>query len=113
MNLESYFILVFLGIGYGIEVLANRLNRYALKTPIPHEFKMTHDPQNYQKSINYQKDVHFFQLFHQIYSYSLEIGFILIAGFHWLDEWIQSFLGSALLKGSLAFMTLYLLKSFL
>jgi len=82
MSLELYFILVLLGTEYGIEILSNRLNRYALKNPIPHEFKITHDTQDYQKSILYQEEVHFFQLFHQTYSYFLEIGFILIDGFH-------------------------------
>lgn len=91
MNILFYTIIAILVFQFLVETILDFLNAKRYDDPIPEALKDVFDPEEYQKSQEYQKTNHRFGLLSSVFSLVLTLGFLLFGGFEWTDQIARSF----------------------
>ena len=98
---SSYTIILigFLLSEFLLETTSDLLNLGRLDGRVPDEFSGLYDSQKYQKSISYQKQGTFFQLWSRSTQFILLSSFIFWGGFNTVDQWVRALQLNSILSG--------------
>lgn len=84
-------VLAVLAGDYILSVVVEKLNLSRISTELPPEFKGFYNPERYKKSQEYLKENTAFGLFAETVSLVLTLGFILLGGFNYFDNFARNF----------------------
>lgn len=104
-----YFIITVLTLDFLLENLAKILNLSRLKLPLPNEFQDIHSEESYRKSQAYTRDKTKLSFVSSFILFPIQILFILLGGFAWVDDFARSFQLGETVTGLIFFGTLFLL----
>ena len=106
-------ILFFLVGVFFLDTLADLLNISHLNEKLPEEFAGIFNPQDYQKSLHYQKDSVYLELTTRFFFLLISLFFILGGGFNAVDHFSRQWNLNSILTGLIFVGTLSLLKTLL
>ncbi|NND16897.1 MAG: M48 family metallopeptidase [Eudoraea sp.] len=98
-----YIIIGILVLQYGIELILSLLNAKKFTDPIPAELTDVFDAEEYERSQRYKKENHRFGLLTSTFSLVLTLAFLLLGGFEWVDQWVQTITSHPILMALLFF----------
>lgn len=91
MNTLFYTIIIILLLQFLVENILGYLNAKHYGDPIPKDLEDVFDPEEYQKSQEYQKTNYRFGLLSSIFSLVITLAFLLFGGFEWADQLARTF----------------------
>lgn len=91
MNIFLFLIILFLILSWLLDFISDRLNIKNMSDVLPEEFEGYYDKEKYKKSQNYLKDKTKFSTVFSTVILIIEIVFILLAGFNYVDVFARSF----------------------
>ncbi len=91
MNTLFYTIIAILVLQFLVETVLDYLNAKHYSDPIPEDLGDVFDPDEYQKSQEYQKTNYRFGLLSSVFSITLMFVFLIFGGFEWADQLARSF----------------------
>lgn len=91
MNTWLLIVLLILIGSYLLDIIVSLLNLDALQPHLPEEFSSVYNKEEYKKSQMYTRANTRFSIIQSSYSTVLLVGFILLAGFNYIDVWARSF----------------------
>jgi STE24 endopeptidase len=109
MNIFTCLVLSFVVAVYIIEIISNLLNLKNISNTIPQEFENFFDKEKYAKAQSYLKDNTKFAIFSSTFSLILQITFILVGGFSYVNSLVSSFGVGTVLTGLIFAGILYLI----
>ncbi|MCX7835633.1 MAG: M48 family metallopeptidase [bacterium] len=104
-----YLILTVLTLDFLLENLAKLLNLSRLKLPLPEEFQDIHSEESYRISQEYSREKTKLSLLSSFILFPLQILFIVMGGFQWVDQLARSFGFQETATGLIFFGVLYLI----
>ncbi len=118
-----YIIIAILIVQYLIDAILEHLNNKSFNSRIPDELQDVFDPSEYEKSQAYNRVNHRFGFLSDTFSLLLTLGFLLLGGFEWIDQWVRTisehtiviallFFGSIVLGSSLLSLPFSFYKTF-
>ena len=110
MNIFLIIILSLLVFDYILGFILNRLNLSNLSDSIPDEFHGVYDDKKYKESQSYLKDSSRFGTISSSVQFPIQLAFILLGGFAWVDDMAKS-AGFGLIGTGLSFAGILLLLS--
>ncbi len=99
MNIFLFVILAILIVNYLLNIVVETLNVRHLKTGLPKEFAGYYDGEKYRKSQEYLKEDTRFGIITDSITTPVIIGFILLGGFNYVDQFARSFGFGSILTG--------------
>jgi STE24 endopeptidase len=109
MNIFTCLVLSFVGAMYFIETISDLLNLKNISANIPQEFEGFFDKEKYTKAQNYLKDTTKFSILSSTVTLVLQITFILVGGFSYVNTLAVSFGFGTVLTGLIFAGILYLI----
>lgn len=97
MTILFYTIITILVLQFLVETIMGYLNAKHYGDPIPKDLVDVFDPEEYQKSQDYQKTNYRFALLSSFFSIVLTLVFLLFGGFEWADQLARSFSDNAII----------------
>jgi len=91
LNTLFYTIIAILVLQFLVETVLDYLNAKHYSDPIPEDLGDVFDPDEYQKSQEYQKTNYRFGLLSSVFSITLMFVFLIFGGFEWADQLARSF----------------------
>jgi STE24 endopeptidase len=99
MNIFLFVILAILIVNYLLNIVVETLNVRHLKTGLPKEFTGYYDGEKYRKSQEYLKEDTRFGIITDSITTPVIIGFILLGGFNYVDQFARGFGFGSILTG--------------
>ncbi len=110
MTFWLVFVLAVIVLHYLLDVTVSVLNLKALSEELPEEFQDLFDTRKYRESQQYTTATTYLSLFEKSVSTLLTIGFLLLGGFNYVDQFARSFLFDEITTGLIFTFTLLLLS---
>lgn len=97
MNILFYTIIAILVFQFLVETILDYMNAQHYGDPIPADLADVFEPEEYQKSQEYQKTNYRFGLLSSLFSIVLTLAFLIFGGFEWTDQIARSFSNNEIL----------------
>lgn len=97
MNILFYTIIAILVFQFLVETILDYMNAQHYGDPIPADLSDVFEPEEYQKSQEYQKTNYRFGLLSSLFSIVLTLAFLIFGGFEWTDQIARSFSNNEIL----------------
>ena len=98
-----YIIIAIIIIDFIIDKILDTLNAKHFDDPVPQELNDVYDKEEYEKSQRYKKERYRFGVITSTFSVLLTLGFIIFAGFAWVDGIARNFTDNAILVALIFF----------
>ncbi len=98
-----YVIIAILTFQYVLETILDYLNAKKYLDPIPKELFDVYDAEEYKKSQEYKKTNYRFGLLTSSFSFVLTLGFLIIGGFNYIDQFSSTITTNSILQALLFF----------